>query len=596
MRLPYLIIVSILISQCILVPEVLAKERKLKVSQVHFIGNEHYTDKRLMRLMVTRPSKFLRRVWYYPEVLADDIINIRTFYQNNGFLDVKTTEPDVISDSVKNSVNISITIQEGSRTHVEGLTIFGNDQFDDATLLQKVELKKDDPLNRTKIQDGMLSILSLYAEHGYLNAVVKPDIKINEEKHLAMIDLIVAEHQQFTISDIRIDTLRKTHRRIVDRELLFGNGEVVTYSKLQETQRNLYLTGLFESVFIRPVPAKDQDTTHKDILIEIKENLSSEFNAKIGYGSVEKIDGRVELLTTNLSGTAMKVSTGFSANFIKRRVEASFTEPWTFGTRFRTDLNLFYEYEQEPGYDKSAYGGRLTVGRSLGRNSNVSLGYRYENSELKNVEITTLPSDYDARIRSVVLTIIRDTRDNMFDTKNGNYQELSNEFAGSFLKGTSTFVRSTLRLKWFKSLNQKTTFGSAFKIGWMDYFGDSQDIPINERFYSGGPNSLRGFEYRMVGPVQNNEIPIGGRSIIEWNVLEIRRAVYKMMGVAVFVDVGNVWFNTNDININDFRSCTGVGIRATTSIGILRLDYSLNTNPESWEPSGMLYFSMGHAF
>ena len=130
----------------------------------------------------------------------------------------------------------------------------------------------------------------------------------------------------------------------------------------------------------------------------------------------------------------------------------------------------------------------------------------------------------------------------------------------------------------------------------MEYLGASQDIPLNERFYAGGPSSLRGFKYHRVGPLSVNRVPLGGRFEILWNVIELRRAVYKIIGVGVFADVGNVWADAEAASLSTFRSCVGAGIRANTSIGILRLDYSINTDPFDWEPLGQLYFSIGHAF
>ncbi|KPL07790.1 hypothetical protein AMJ86_02805 [bacterium SM23_57] len=570
--------------------------KKMKIREVEINGNAAVDDHRILRLMISRPSKFLKRVYYYPEILTDDIANIERFYQRNGYLNAKIREFQVEFDSVNAYVDLKIAIEEGPLTRVEGIAVFGNTVFEDSLLLKKVKQKKEDPFKRTEVQNGMLSMLSLYAEEGYLNAAIQPDIRINEDNHLAIIDFIVKEGSQFAIADLRIDTLRKTRKNVVQRELLFKTGEIVRYSRLQESQRRLYLTGLFESVFIRPVATSSGDSTQKDILIEVKESLSSEFNAKAGYGSVEKVGGKVEILTTNLSGTARKISAGASANFIKRRVEMSFTEPWTLNTRFRTDLNLFFEFLDEPGYQLSRYGGKITEGRSLGRSSSVSLSYRYENGEIKHVNVYPLPTEYDTKIRSLSLSLTRDTRDNIFNPKRGTYSEWTNEIAGAFLKGNHTFFRSVVRVKCFKSLDLNTVVGSAIEVGWIDYFGDSNEIPLTERFYAGGPNSLRGFRYEMVGPLHNQEIPVGGNMKVVWNALEIRRAVYKIIGIGAFLDVGNVWSFVSQAKLPSLRTSIGAGIRANTSIGILRLDYGFNINPRDWEPSGQLYFSMGHAF
>jgi translocation and assembly module TamA len=130
----------------------------------------------------------------------------------------------------------------------------------------------------------------------------------------------------------------------------------------------------------------------------------------------------------------------------------------------------------------------------------------------------------------------------------------------------------------------------------MDYFGASQEIPLNERFYAGGPNSVRGFEYQTVGPLDSDGDPLGGRFKLVWNVVELRRAVYRMIGVVGFFDLGNVWPDVAAVRLADIRSAAGVGLRANTPIGIVRLDYGVNLDPEAGEAARLVSFGMGQAF
>ena len=161
---------------------------------------------------------------------------------------------------------------------------------------------------------------------------------------------------------------------------------------------------------------------------------------------------------------------------------------------------------------------------------------------------------------------------------------------------TSTFARSIARYKVFAQLNRSTVLASALEVGWMDYFGKSDDIPLTERFYAGGPGSLRGFRYQRVGPVDDDGEPLGGRFSIVWNALELRRAIYKMVGAVAFLDVGNVWRDIADAGIDDVRLDVGTGIRLATPIGIVRVDYGVNLDRRNDEPRSQVYFSMGHAF
>jgi outer membrane protein insertion porin family len=582
----------------LLAPNVSAQEapRKLKVNSVDFEGNQAFREGRLKRVMLTRPSGFLSRSHYYPHIFEDDLKSLLLFYQQNGYLEAEIADTQVTVDTAKGEVDIRIGISEGELTTIEGVSIFGNTVFGDSLLLRKIKIKAGDPFKPAKIQDASLSVLTLYADNGYLEAEMKPDIRINYETHQALVDFTLEEKNQFSVADIRLEGAEKTKPHVIRRELLFRQGEVIKYSRLLESQRRLYLTGLFQSVFVRPQPATSGDSDKKDILVELKENESLEFNVAAGYGSVEKVRGRIEVFNSNLMGTALKAGLTLRASFIGRAAEASFTEPWTLGVPWKTDLNLLAEYLEEPGFDIFRKVGRLAVGRTFGKRSTASVAYRHEDAELSDVQVEAVPQESKTNLRTLTLSVIYDTRDNLFNSTRGLYAEGRNELAGSFLSGTDTFVRLVGRVKYFYPWRNSTILASSLEAGWMDVFGRSKDIPLSERFYAGGPNSVRGFGYRLVGPLDADGDPIGGRFQLVWNLLEIRQSIYKMIGGALFADVGNVWLSAEEFRLKDVRTSAGVGLRVNIPIGIVRLDYGINLQPEKGEPKERLYFNMGQAF
>ncbi len=572
------------------------QRKKLKVKSVRFEGNEAFSDRQLEGLMITRPYRFYSRSYYYPEVLDDDLKNLVLFYQQNGYLEAAVTGSHVEVDSTRAEASIEIDLSEGEMTLIEGIAIFGATAFSDSLLAAKTKIRKGDPFKRNKVQDAMLDLLSLYADNGYIDAEINPDIRVNSESHRALVDVIVTERSQSHIGDILIKGLVKTKNKVVQRELLFHQGEVARYSSLLESQRQLYLTGLFKSVFIRPVSKDDSVQTRKDILIDLNENESVELNFYIGYGSVEQVRGRIELANNNIRGSGRKMGLATYLSFISYGAEASFSEPWTFGYRWKTDINLLYGYREETGYNIERIGGHLVFGHTITNRSNISLTYRYERSYLSNVTVAYNEDELVNDIRSIKLSTIYDTRDNLFDSRRGVYLEWSSEIAGSFLRGSDDFWKLLWDSKIFHSLGHSTVIASAIEVGWSDYFGRSTTVPLNERFYLGGPDVLRGFEYRMVGPLDESNKPLGGNFKIALNLLELRKAIYKMMGGVVFVDTGNVWPDIRDARIEDMRSSAGIELNANTSIGIVRCGYGIILDRRGDEPAGRLYFSVGQAF
>lgn len=567
-----------------------------KVRRIDFSGNLVFSQKRLIRLMVTRPAGFLHSAVYYPEILNDDLDNLVNFYQQHGYLDAQVSAPAILMDSVRGTVDITIGLDEGELTRVEGVSVFGNGAFSDSVLLEMVQLRKGDPFRRGRMQEGLVAMLSLYANAGYLDAIIKPAIRVNQEQHRALIDFTVTEHQPIRIGNVMIDGLTKTKPYIVKREFLFREGQIADYEKMLDSQRQLYRTGLFSSVFIRPVPSAVGDSTNRDIMVEVKENLSSEFNVSIGYGSVERLRGKIELLTKNLAGTARQAGVGLTASFIQQRIEGSFSEPRVFRSPWRADVNLFGEYLIEPGYDLRRYGGWLTVGRDVFRHAQVSVRGRFEEGALQEVRVVEEPIQFDSRITGLSTMFVHDTRDNLFNPAGGTYVEVSGELAGSFENGTETLVRSILRLKRFQSWGLEIIAASALEVGWLGFSGPDQALPLSERFYAGGPNSIRGFKYQEVGPRERDGDPLGGKFKVVWNALELRKPLYKMIGGVVFCDAGCVSPTVSDFTLSRMRLAVGEGLRVGTPVGILRLDHSINLDRRRNEPRHLLFFSLGHAF
>ena len=569
-----------------------------KIKSIEFENNHAFDDGRLRKLMISSPTKFPVSIFssseYIPDLFQDDLKNVTDFYHNQGYLQAAVVDTQLTFNRNKKEVKIKIFVEEGERTRIEGMSFFGNKVFSDSLLMKKSRLKIGDAFKRVQVNDVELLILTMYANNGYLETEVETEIRISDETHRAIIDFNINEKNQFTIHEIKLNGLEKTNEKVVRRELLFKEGEVIKYSKLLETQRKLYLTGLFEGVFIRP--EENSDSSTKNILVEMKEKDYGEFNVSFGFGTLDKVRSQAEIFYTNLAGTGRKAGLITRVSFIRRYGEASFTDPRTFGLPWRTDINAFIENREDPGFNLSSVGGKITFGRSIGNNIRTSLTYRYENANISNVKVNPLPKDVKTNIRSLILSSVYDSRNNLFDPSKGIFVEWKNEVAGGFLKSSNAFYRSTINAKYFYPVNNSAVIASAMKLGWINLLGIERDIPLNEKFYTGGPETLRAFDFQKVGPLDENRVPIGGKFQFVLNVVEWRQSIYKWIGMVAFLDAGNVWAESKQFKVSDMRLSPGLGIRLSTPIGLARIDYGFNVKPKIGEPRGKIYFSMGQAF
>ncbi len=593
-KLIYLIFLFFFISLITTDQGIARKQKSNIIESVTFKNNKIYSDNRLYKLMVCRPSTLFSKNKYNPDIFQEDLKNIILFYKQNGYLKASIIDYNIQIDSSSNKVHIIITLKEGELTRIEEIGFLGNQLFTDEKLLKIIKLSPGNPFARKKIETAVLNLLRLYADNGYLESDVTPGVMTDTTRNRAILDFYIKEGLQYNLGKIFIHGLEKTKPNVIHRELQFSPGEIMNYSRILKSQQRLYLTGLFQSVFIYPI--SNGDSGKKDITIEVKENPSVEINTSIGYGSVDKLRGKIEIYNQNVGGKARKVGMTLRLSSIQRGLKFLFTEPWTFSTPWRTDLALGTEHKEEPGYHLNQYGGHLTMGRVFNQHLTIRARLRIQPGELSKVKVKQIPKEIKTDIRSLQISLINDTRDNQFNTKQGIYTELSSEIGGSFSQQIHRFFRLQGTFKYFYFNGSQTVCATGMEIGIMKAEGGLSNIPLSERFYAGGPNSVRGFKYQKLGPLEDDQTPLGGQLKCIWHVIEIRHKLYKIFKGTIFLDMGNVWSSPKDFQFNEFRFSPGLGLRLDTPIGVGRIDLGFNLNPKPNESQCVWSFSMGQVF
>jgi outer membrane protein assembly complex protein YaeT len=598
--------------------------KKLKIKSVKFEGNQAFKDSRLHEVMVSRPSKLLEPSYYSEDALQDDLRNLTLFYRQRGYLQAGIVGHKQTVDTLKKQVAIRIQISEGPLTRVDSIGIIGNTVFPVKTLLKNSKLTPGSPFSLIELENTLQEILNHYSDRGYLEAHIATNTNIDTLSHLASIQLILQENSQFTVDQIRIKGLEKTSSKIVLRELTVKSNEILNTAKLADSQHRLYGTGLFRSVFIRPKTSTNGDSTQKDLLVEVKEDRAGEFNVAFGYGTIEKLRGNMELSYRNLFGRALIAGVEATVSSRQQTVGSFLTEPWIFGIPWSASISALIGLFNEPGYSLEGEGAQLAFGHEFARRSTFQVKFETAFGRFKElsreffvgtsldtlpIEIQDLLADnlkFNADLESIEPTLIFDKRNNILNPKNGSYIQVSTSFSRSFVRmklfdltvdESTNFLRNQAIFKYFYSPNIATTLASSIEVGMINVLsGSPESIPPSERFFTGGPNSLRGFEYQKVGPLDENGKPLGGRLKFVWNVFEIRHRVYRFIDGLVFLDAGNVWEAPENFDLGNIRSNIGFGMRLITPIGLLRLDYGINLDPRKNEPRGKFYFGLGHAF
>jgi outer membrane protein insertion porin family len=589
--------------------------KKVRIKNILVEGNKVFSDGRILRLMKTKRAWTFNAGILKEEVLKEDIQRIKSFYRKNGFTDI------VADYAVKSDVKkpfllyITIKIKEGKKYLVGNVVIRGNKDILKNDILSKLkECVPGKVFSEEALKQDIANIQGLYFDRGYIFAQVQETTSLNP--HTGRIDIVynIQESEVAYVGKIKIRGNVKTKDVVIRRELRIEPGNRFDGDKLRRSKERLQNLGFFEEISYdtedTPVPNK------KDLVVDVKEAKTGAFSFGGGYSTVDEFVGFVEIEQKNFdwknfpyfTGDGQDLKLRASLGSISEGFELSFTEPWIFDYPVSFGFDAYKRtHERESdigyGYDEDITGCDLRFGKEISEYTRANLMYRYDNIDITNITETAsddLKKEYGKNaISSAEFGLTYDSRDNVFNPTKGNILSGSLECAGGPLAGDKDFLKFFGRASHYFPLLRGSTLELRGRLGLADAYGDSEQLPIYERFFAGGAYTVRGYRERKVGPVDPvSKDALGGEGMLVGNI-EYTYPLFDFLKLATFYDTGNVWSKYTDIGSGGFKSAIGLGVRIKTPIGPVMLDYGIPLNKEPGEDtkgSGRFHFSVSHGF
>jgi outer membrane protein insertion porin family len=322
--------------------------------------------------------------------------------------------------------------------------------------------------------------------------------------------------------------------------------------------------------------------------------------------------GNVKVDEANLFGRGQKVSAEWEVGKRILSYDLGFTEPWLFNTKTSMSINLFNTTHILDYYTEKRMGGSIGFGRRLSRRWSIFDTYMYEKVKIQDVSTTYsdptqanyIPSSLEFT-SSMTPRLTYDSRDNYFDPHHGFRHQLSLEVAGGPFGAQNNYVKFTPESSGFFPLFWKFVLGEHIRLGMARGYkanGRDTQVPLFEKFFCGGTDTVRGYDERVIGP---NKGVTGGNFLFVWNNEFKFPIVGPLRGVA-FWDVGGLWNEFSDVrhdfkHINhDLQSGYGLGVRLTIpgTVMSIRLDYGwpYKSNIPGIDKKGKLHFNLGDIF
>ncbi|MBI4354964.1 MAG: outer membrane protein assembly factor BamA [Candidatus Omnitrophica bacterium] len=585
---------------------------KVRVASILIEGNERFSDRRIRKVMKTKRAAFWRAGVYREEVLDEDLDRIRAFYRREGFQDA-LVERAVATDERGRSVYLTLTVTEGPRYTVGTVELAGQQLFTEEELHSRLQMLPGSVFSQEALQEDVGSLQGAYFDRGYIFARVDPTSMLDPSTKAMQVRYRITEGELAYIDKIDIRGNSHTKDVVIRRELRVKPGDPFDGELLRRSRERLYNLGYFEEISFDHEPGTEPH--HRDLVVQVKETKTGEFSFGGGFSSVDRAIGFVQVEQRNFDWKNFPTFTGAGQDLrfrtqlgtVRREFDLSFTEPWFLGHPVSLGLDAFHITRLERrslgfAYDEQRTGGGVRLGKEFTEHFAGSVGYR-----LENVDISDVSSDASADLRNeegdnLISTLSNDwtydTRDNRFDPTHGQVFRWGVDFAGSFIGGDKDFVRGTVSdtVIWPCWKQKGWLLEVRGRAGLIDAYGDSEEVPIFERFFAGGSTTIRGYEERRVGPRDaNSNDPIGGEAMAIGNIDLVIPLVENIKGT-VFFDAGNVWRRVNQFG-EDFKLGTGIGARIKTPIGPVRLDLGFPLNPDDNEEQRLrFHFNISRAF
>ena len=574
---------------------------KVGIKNIRFSGNKNFSDGDLSDQIETKAETWISFLdesgLYKKDTLKLDVFRLEGYYQDHGYIRVRVQDPKIDIDRESKEINISIPIDEGLQYRVGKVTSKEDDIVTEDEVLKALKMKMRDVYSISKLRTGVMNIGDLYSERGYAYADVNPITKINESSRTVDVNIEVDRGRKVYVGEITVIGNTRTLDNVIRREFRLKEGELFDSVKLKRSKQRINNLQFFEDVKIDTRRGKEPDLV--EIITTVTERQTGSINVGAGFSSNENLIFNAGISQNNFMGTGRRVV--FSTNLSSRRSDynLSLTDPRLFDTELSGGVDAFNTETNFWSYMAKRTGGGVRIGKSLSEYDWVGLNYNYADTEISDVKVPTTYLKNEKRTTSRISpSFIRDTRDNFMNPSSGSRHVVRLDLAG--LGGTK-FHKASYEGSYYWPIIGKLVGMVHGEIAWADgYAADS--LPAFERYYMGGPKSLRGYQIRNVGPKDSLGNPLGGNQSLLLN-LELQYPFTKGLRGFAFYDRGQLYGGGDDTSTTSttwdlakMRDSIGAGVRFLSPFGPVGMAYGVKLDKATGEKSGEFHFSAGNSF
>ena len=600
----------------------ITEKQEVKVARIVIVGNRALSDDYITERLETRVGGFLGFMSgagsFKAEAFERDQLRINQFYYDQGYIKARVGQPKVELSPDKSELYLTIPVEEGERFHTGPVDISGDFLKPKEELMKRVTLKEGDWFSSTRLRETMDALGAIYKDEGYAYVELVPQTMVDDGGKIVGLTIDIDKGKKVRFGRIRVVGNTRTRDKVIRRQLRIYEGEYYSSAGIERSQRLITRLGFFEDqggVEIRTMRGDTDDTM--DVMVEVKEKPTGTFQIGAGFISVESFVAQAQIAQNNLFGRGQSLSLQATLSQLRTIAQIRFADDYLLDTDIQFATNI-YRYETSfQSFTRSSLGSDVTFGYPLSDDWSVSATYTLENVDVeeggfgRTGDSVRIANYFNNGLTSSLrLALYWDTRNNRLFPSQGFYTNVSVEQAADFLGSENLFTRYRARYRYYYDLGYFMVLKLNTEWGLITS-PDPNGPPIFERFFVGGPLSVRGFPRYSLGPTiqvpddptptgaGTDDLNIGGTEQMIGN-LEFEFPIFQKVqirGVA-FIDGGNAFDRRDDYldKLDQFRFAWGFGVRWFSPIGPLRFEWGFPFQPREGEDSSVFDFSIGNFF
>lgn len=581
-----------------------------KIKKINVVGNTFFTDEMLLDAFESKDKSPIWKFWgseeqYSKEKVSGDLETLRSFYQDQGFLDFQIISNQVSISPQKDGIFLTINIEEGERYTVSQFVLNGRLIVSEDELLPLVYIAPGRTYSRRAVDATIEAISDRLAEEGYSYAEVIPVPDVDKEANTVGFSINIKPGRRVYVRRIDIIGNALTNDDVIRRELRQKEGGAFSPSRVNRSKILLQRLSFFEEVEIETVPVAGRDD-QVDLQVVVEERPTGSFLFGLGYSGDDGALVQANISQSNLFGTGNLLNLGIQRSDIIESINVQYTNPYYTKSRIGRTISVSGRNIDSSRANTSEY-----ITQTLGLNVNYLFPINEHNSftiggGIEKIDLETTPfsvpevADFidqfpENDLASFTTAFAHDTRDSLLYPTSGKSLRVTLQatIPGSDLEYYRLNVDSNVYFPFTRKIALKLALG----LGYGDGYGDTEGLPFFKNYFVGGSSTVRGFEARSLGPRDTSSFPdpLGGAKRVLFNaslLLPIGDGALDKR-VQVFVDGGQVFSNEQSIELDEIRFSAGVGFNWISPVGPLSVSYAVPLNDEEGDEVEKFQFSIG---